>query len=395
MDLIGELLREGLLGQLGDDQERAAKLRAASKTLADQLIGTDVARRMFPVVFVEALDPSPESSALEMAERALIAEWETYRNVYPDRPVALLQALLLAAVAHAASRRKAVKQAGWYTLRTATEEVSRDFWAGPLKALYREWDADVAAAIKDSWAPELASARVKMPSVGEPVAPSVDSDVPDRLQQRLVDAGGATSPGMTALIETMPGYLRELVDAAEQGAGDAVQVSAKQLRTVIDALGRNLREVLATHEQGVKATAHRLNLLWWHQSGYSPRLDSTYRSLGSSADVVLAAALDLHLDVPDLTPVAGEHLLAELVARHAAEAQVAVEELATCSQAAAIDERYAEGRGPILSSILGLQVEGMAFDQQEKLTVGRAAILVFRDLQAARLLGARQPAAGE
>ena len=84
--MIGELLRASLLGDLGDDEERAAKVRASASDRADGLCGAE--RPLTPGMVLVALDPDSavDSAALAVVAEALLGRWETFRNAFPGQP---------------------------------------------------------------------------------------------------------------------------------------------------------------------------------------------------------------------------------------------------------------------------------------------------------------------
>src|SRR4051812_11104776 len=114
MDVIGDLLKAGHLAQLGDDSERARKLRAASKRLADGLVSDPAA---LPATLIQALRPAAQSEAIRSAQSAVLAEWESFPNLHTDNPTAVLQVVLLDAIVSAGAKRKPIRHALWYMLR--------------------------------------------------------------------------------------------------------------------------------------------------------------------------------------------------------------------------------------------------------------------------------------
>ena len=137
MDLITQLLKLSLLEAVGDDPQRADKLRAAAATLAGRLAADE--RGAVPSAVLAAVEPGEGDCALEgsvfaLAQQALLAEWETLPNAFPETPRELLRAVLLSAVAQAAEQDASVRLGGWYTLRSGLEQSGGGRWAPVLEA---------------------------------------------------------------------------------------------------------------------------------------------------------------------------------------------------------------------------------------------------------------------
>jgi hypothetical protein len=174
--------------------------------------------------------------------------------------------------------------------------------------------------------------------------------------------------------------------ALAESAGFAGQRRAhEELKAALTALGSRLREAFALHERGLQAVRLRGELLWWHQSRYSPSLKSGYDELGESAHVAVAAAVDLHEIVPTVAPVAAEHVLSQLVrassptdtllnfsdlANYSSRLTVLTREVSPDSLLTAVSAGRFGSVAPALVTDGGLKPE-------------RAAVLLFRDLQAA------------
>ena len=89
-DVIGQLLREGLLPTLGDDPERAGWIRKASKDLRGQFLSD---RRPAVVSgWLAAVDDgaTSDASALQAARQAVTAHWETFANAFPQQDPVIL-----------------------------------------------------------------------------------------------------------------------------------------------------------------------------------------------------------------------------------------------------------------------------------------------------------------
>jgi hypothetical protein len=383
VDVIGELLRAGHLAQLGDDSERARKLRTASKHLADGLVGDPVT---IPATLIQALRPGQDSEAIRAAQTAVLAEWESFPNLHTESPTAVLQVVLLEAIASAGARRKPIRHALWYLLRTAAEFVEGDFWSAPIAAVQAEWSLEIEEELADNWAPDPAATRLRSPVFD---ASRTAIDLQTNLQSRAaqeVDQQPWPQSG-AALAGSFSGYVESLIGIAEESGAKAVVESANLLRAAFrDQLLPQLRSAMKAQDDVLNAARRRIDLLWWQQSGYSPRLRQGYSELDSPCSVVLSTAMDLHALVSPLAPAAAEYVLAGLVDKTAGAAELSVAELAACDAIAELRKTVGGWNGPVLSPLLGAPSEASVLDNDTMLAPHRAAVLLFRDLQVRRLL---------
>ncbi|MDQ3933612.1 MAG: hypothetical protein M3340_03165 [Actinomycetota bacterium] len=391
MDLITELLRLSLLEAVGDDAQRADKLRAAAATLAGRLTGDE--RAAVQSAVLASIEPGEGAHALDgsvfaLAEQALLAEWETLPNAFPETPRELLRAVLATAVAQAAERNASVRLAGWYTLRSGLEQHGGGRWAPVLGELLEEWSVAVASELGALWLPAPASSALRMPSVKPPDGFTMST------RQELIDRAAeyAGQPNYQHFFAQVQSHLANdvtrLINLAEGAGYHGAKLANDQLKQALSSLGDKLREAFALHERGLDAVRLRGELLWWQQSQYSPALERGYEELASAAQVTVASAVDLHALVPPATPIAVEHVLSRLVRSLTAEGgTVAVEELA---QAGAADLQAGPSLAPatLLASAASGSSEALApaLAATDGWRPERAAVLLFRDLQAARAL---------
>jgi hypothetical protein len=385
MDLIAELLKESLLETLGDDAGRAEKLRAAATMLGGRLAGED--RELTPHAILAAVGSGDAgSSTLDLAYEILVGEWETLPNAYPERPVELLRAVLLGAVAEAADRTVPVRTAGWYTLRSALEQGAGGRWTACLSSLLRQWQLGVDAEIKARWQPPPASSALRMPSLSEPAAFTMTSRqaILDRAQ--AVQAGPGVQGLYNELQATYAEDVKRLIELAEAAGLAGGRRVFDEVKKAFSELGTKLREAFELYESGLEAVRLRGELLWWQQSRYSPASKRGYGEFDVDADVVVAAALDLHELVLEVAPIAAEYVLAELVGSVTSANSVTFAEL----QEAATSERLprsgaASTPATLLTALTSgtPKSAGWALDGKGELAADRAAVLLFRDLQAA------------
>jgi len=387
MDVIGELLRASLLGELGSDEERAEKLRAASSGVADHLEGQS--RTDLSSVLLAVTDSAgrADSTALALAQRELLDRWETFPNVFPETPLEILRAVALAGVTEVAARDETIQAAAWYGLRTALEVLPDSRWSAVLHRILNAWSTSVDHEIAALWTPASASASLRMPSLGSNNgAISVKTDLPARAQQ-MADAGSYPDFA-TTLQGSFATYTSDLIQVAQSAASTASSRANVQLKDALAALGTKLRETIAAHDQTVTAVTRRSNLLWWRETAYSTRLRKRYAELPTAADITIAAALDLHQEVPALTPIAVEHLLADVVAAHTEQSDaLAIDDLSTADSAKDLPQPNTEASpATLLQAIYGPGRPSPLLRDGTDATPAKVAVLLFRDLQAARIL---------
>lgn len=396
MDVIGELLRSSLLTDLGDDEERVSKVRAAASDLAESFLGSS--RPLVPRAVLAAVDEdgSSESTPLTRAGEHLMANWETFKNAFPDTPTELLRGVALAAIAQAAEKSQEVRGAAWYSMRTARERVRSGRWADATDQLMAHWQTEIDAAIEKCWSPAPASSSLRMPSVRVPAEGTtihLNTTLRDRAQQTA--ASGNYSTFSQQLMTDFVRYMNDLIQGAEVLAGEATRRSAAQLKDFASELGARLRDAIVAHEQSVLATRLRTDVLWWRQAAFSPTLAKSYSVLQAPADVAIAAAVDLHRLVPGLAPIALEHVLADLVAAFAQE-DVDLSQLSASSELHLLPQAALELTPPLL--IDAVQADGNTtpvLNGSSSLTAAEVAVLIFRDLQATRLASTPEPSPEE
>ena len=196
-DVIGQLLKAGLLKNLGDDQERANRLRAASVQLRDHYRNS--ARSEVPSALLAAVDEDTPADLplLNTARDEIVEQWEMFENAYAQQdPVAILRAVVFDAVIAAARADKQISAAAWYTLRNAAGTISAGRWSTQVKSIAATLGAAAASDIDQLWVPEVDTSSIRMPSVSargpsrgaltvaglkgfrEEVEPYLDSDPP-------------------------------------------------------------------------------------------------------------------------------------------------------------------------------------------------------------------------
>jgi hypothetical protein len=345
-----------------------------------------------PLALLTAIDPgSPASSPmLRQAHTAILSNWETLGNVFPEYPVELYRAVLLDAAAAAFAADDLTIAAGWYTLRSVIHLAGGGRWSPVLGQLLDEWDAVVGPVAETAW-----TQRPQLPSISPPAGPAAadsndedsddqDSDDQDSDDQDEEDAGESDLSAAQSRVAGLPDEytatyvsdlkeeLIDLVDDLSEEMSETAQAAVK------DAVSR------------IDAVALRSDLLWWRSTGYSSSRRRRYRDL-TAPQAVIAAALDLHRVVGPLTPVSVEHVLWDTVAA-AAEGSVTLGDLGKCTWAADLLADSGNAEGTFASAVAAGGRTPLAADDAP-VAAPDAAVALFRDLQARWLLAQPAPAA--
>lgn len=383
MDIIGGLLRASLLMELGDDQDRVRRVRSAAHDVGAELAGKS--RALVPYAVTAAVDESTPAAAtpLAAAERALLSRWETFRNAFPGPPTEILRAVTLAAVAEVVEADDALRQAAWYALRTVTECLPAGRWHAPVADLGSGWEPAIRGSIAAVWSPTTAANRLRMPTISKIEDERIPIDTPLRSRAQELEDAQNYSTFAEELQGEFVNHVEEVISVSEVLAAEAYKRSVAQLKDFAMGLGARLREALAAQDKTMEAMRQRSELLWWRQTAFSARLSCAYADF-RPADVAIAAAVDLHDIVPSIAPLAVEHLLADLVLEAAGAVEVTVAALAAADQANALPDAV-EAEPPTLIDAVRDGKETPLVPSGKTLTAARAAVLIFRDLQARRL----------
>ena len=381
-DTIGKLLRAGLLTSLGEDQERAARLRIASKHLSDRFLSDT--RADIPSALLAAVDEGVPSDVpvLKAARATIVDNWETFENAYAQQdPSSILRAVTLDAVVAATEADQQIEAAVWYTLRDVAQVVSAGRWAQPITGILNDLDARVSQRINEVWAPTVRGSSLRMPSVStskrKPVKVADLEEFLTAIEQQGIDYA-FREHFSNIFAKTMTQHTRS-----------AAAAETERLKNVVQTLGERLREILATHESLLVAVTRRDTLLWWRLGGRSNRLGTRYHEASNTATAVVAAAFDLHELASEVAPKAVEDLLIDVL--HDAgfsEEPVTIEAMAdACGQLQLTTP--IEASPPLL--VVDVVVGGGDTDElvrglQGPMPAPAAATAIFRELQIRRLL---------
>ena len=386
MDTIGQLLSASLLSDLGDDPDRVERVRAASKALADRLV--DELRAGVPAAVLSALDSTSteDHDVLDAAGEALQQQWETFRNAFASTPCELLRAVALAAVVEVAERDEDLRAACWYAIRTVLDRIDVGPWRDHAAQLEESLSEALAGLLNALWTPEAASSSLRMPAVDEsPAKLTFASQKMTEIAANVVASGNHNTFSQQLMAE-FDAYTKEVASLANAAGSAAQERSASQLKQFVTELGAKLRQTLVAQEAAGRAAMLRSDLLWWRQAAWSSVADAAYVSLKLPADVAVTAAIDVHRLVPKIAPRSVEHLLADLVATVTSGADVTVGDLQKSGFAAQLATDETDELGPFtLAEAISSRGSTQIVGEREPISAASAAVIVFRDLQAARL----------
>ncbi|HLM59760.1 MAG TPA: GTPase-associated system all-helical protein GASH [Pyrinomonadaceae bacterium] len=438
-NLLNKFLQAGLLHEIGDDEQKFGFLQTAAKDLGAKLQKNkaDVVR-----FALSGLNPDvpPTDSSLADAETLLTKNWKTLRNKYPDAPRQLLRAVILEAVSRQCENDAAVAAAIWLTsasvfpllqfspneqslledflvsLRDQSEKKSEEFWRT------REFQI-VSPASDDLNSPEI-----------EITALTASSKY---LEEGLLKASSPQDEDGAALKDANPhnpneGYpwgaefakrstktIKAVIDEIESKSAEEIRKGFAQIQTNyqenVSALFDSFQTVVEDLSRGKTAETMRNDLLWWRQSLYSSQLKTGYRKT-EPFEAALTMAFDLHRLSARFHPASVEYLLRE--AFSAAFGEKAGEKISIANFASTITASkqaafWRQSFAPLykgwsgqlpLAAILKLKLdqtwsvaEGEPKQMLETLSeseieISEMAVWLFRDLQAHRLVTAKDDA---
>ena len=338
--LLLNLLKAGLLGDLGEDSQRRKRVEQAAQGVTGWLAGEG--RSQFAAAVLCSLDESAvaiDSPVLSHAYRCLLDAWPEAANAFTRHPTELLRAIALQAAMSAAARDQDLEAAAWYVLRTVGAlGLSVGRWDEVVRDEAARTDEVVSDRLNGMWLPSPKIGKLRMP-------PTTGSDG----------------------------------DSPDEG----------ELHAFAEKLGVALRAQIEAQWAVVEASRLRETLLWWHLAAHSDVLGVPYADIGDPALCVFAAALDMRRLVPRVAPVAVEHLLGEAMgSTNGREPSITIASLGSAwERLGSVCDVRVDGYGLVVSSIAASDTDVSVLSvPEEGLTPAGAATLLFRDLQVVGLL---------
>lgn len=390
-DMIGRLLHAGLMTGLGDDPERAGWLRSAATELSAELHGSE----LVPSAVMASCDSSVSANAPPIAatEDRVRAQWETFRNAHPGgEAAALLRAVTLHALFLAAEHKPETGAALWYLFRNVADTAPEDRFSEVVAEAVRSLDMDVAGQAETLWTTASSHRDLRMPDVTAPEGTEVSRGTATRLSKAFPEIPvNGPQQLRDGLKQPLVNAVSGLAAAVETAMAEDGERQREMVRGFSRELGVRLRRILDEQEQLIAAAALRDRLLWWRLAGRSPSLGNRRYDEVDPATRCVAAALDLASLVPELTPVAVEHLLADVVHGDDGHVDVTIDEVRSASEERGGFEivSISEARAPAI--LVDVVIGGVDDDRlPESLAGSRSnvelSVLLFREVQALRLL---------
>jgi hypothetical protein len=332
-NVLQELLAAGLIDKLEGNDERFKKMAQAADSLAKTF-------RRSPALLIPAVlsaldgDLATNDPMIELAEKALLAEWETLQSVHTDKPIHIYRAILLTACAAVAQERNAAIL--WLT----ATDMLRFSHLGREEAVVVKLVSLFGDAAEQQdislFAPLTKGAR-KSTDLPKLDLKEVTIDEVDRtvLFSEIGAASGKHNTQNGQFIEGKT-HNRYWPNQPQHWAEDFANLMKDVLGERFDELGNacatELNGIHVALETAFKAQAQilqtsllqaqsastreqlRLDALWWYESLYSASAKMCYREMDPLAAAILMP-LDLMAIMPSVTPTSVAYLLSEAVAR--------------------------------------------------------------------------------
>lgn len=317
-EFLMRFLEIGAINLNGDDT-KLEKLRSTAKDLSAELRKVPSKTLSFTMV---AADPSIPAAdpVIEEAMAALRQRWETVANAFSGRPVNVLRAVLLDALAQAAREDDAIAVAFVNTARNALAHAETADEAPIWREAVSEIETKVDARAEAEWAtPEMIAVkplRYKTPdiTIENRTIPVVDrANLKAKLQISFPFQHGHNTQG----------WVQEFSNLVSTAIGDAIDKFAEgtvpepidfstPLSNLAEAVNAHVDKVLTSFSGATAGLQRRTNLLWWKEALYSPSAHESYLEIPVFQASALMA-LDLHEQVPTFSPASVSAFLKEAI----------------------------------------------------------------------------------
>lgn len=425
IDILIRFLGAGLINVGGDDA-KLDKLKETAADLAATLKKTPSKAAPFALIAFDPEAPADDPVIKEAIE-ALQKNWATYVNTFAGTPVAVIRAMLLDALAQAATDDDKVGVAFVTSARNALPFMEagneRTIWADIVSDIERRVDTRA----ESDWAtPEsinVPAMTFSAPSAIE-VSTSPTSINKAALAKKLEAAAGPNTLSgqatggnpywphnqpqqwITEFGTRAADAIAEALAAAAEGSQiEPIDLSGP-LKGFSQAVSAHVGETLKAVSGATAVLQRRTNLIWWKETLYSPSVRISYRGMPASTAAALMA-FDLHEQVPTFSPASVAAFLHETVLslpslepaegrpiRDLLNEAIESHELTPLREAAMQLFPKPGGRGPILG-LVGHWAGRPPLDDGKfhaqvgvpaatPLTVPQWATWLFRELQAAR-----------
>jgi hypothetical protein len=419
------ILRKSLdLGMLniGDDDTKFDLLVKTSDTVSQLLIENPSKLINFTNASIDP-DLSADDPSLAEIEALLKEEWKTFANKFSNRPVPLLRAVMLQAIANSAVTSNETTDpdiAGIISLSGISlfpylqlgreEKFIKDFILSFREVAEQEVVLNWSSAYEQKSAVSIPAIQKKELAKQ---TPQLDEGA---LQKQLTNAAGPIN-GTNGTNPHWPNNPQPWTQEFGKRAGTAIVTTVnKSLIEVDENITERINALLSStlemrSESLVSAHSYQrmiTELLWWKETLYSPSFKIGYRKLQPITSVISIAS-DLHQQVTELHPESMEFFLREVI-REAlgdkADASLPLEEFVSeiiadkigkdFLAALALPQLPTDRRQSLVVFLQALAKETLKRSEittlvgaisEQKVSFSEFGVWFFRDLQALRLIG--------
>lgn len=331
-NVLQEFLAVGLIDKLEGKDERFKKIAQAADALSEEF-------KKSPALLIPAIltvlsdDIAIDDPLIEMAEKALLAEWESMQSVHTDKPVHIYRAILLTACAAVAQDYNAAIL--WLT----AADMLRFSHFGREESVVVELVSVFGAATEQQeislYSPPTKGARksVELPKLEMKKVTIKEVDRTTLFGEIGAAAGAHNALGLPFIAGMT--HNRYWPNSPQHWAEDFATIMKDALGTRFDELGRacaaelvgmskaleaafkaqtqGLQTAISLAQSGSAREQVRLDALWWNESLYSASAKMSYREMDPLAAAILMP-LDLIALMPSVTPTSVAYLLSEAVA---------------------------------------------------------------------------------
>lgn len=404
-DILQQFLDKGLL-DVGDDNEKFSHVEKAAEELAKSLKKNRRALlRSTSLLFSEQL---PEADpVVALCEAAVKKQWPPYRSRFQNNPSELFRATLLQAVAHVTKDSDPTFAGIVFYSGSSLLPYQGSGPSEPLfRHFYEQLGQRIEAQAEGAWT-TAGDSDVKPVFEKSPVSvPSANSSELAELLKDAAGPAGGDNPNPQWPSSNSAQWLTHYGTYTAEAINWALEVVLEDLTgKLIGQFRSDIEKVAQSKAQG-SGEDHRVDLLYWKETLYSPSQKTSYRDMLPDA-ATYWMAYDLHCRVPNIHPHSLEFFLRETL-RQALKPELAEEAVSPAGFASvianALGQRSNEALLPAeetlpLLDFIGSVADGQrATDDIHRLVgitsdelIPRVDFLVwlFRDFQARRLAGGK------
>ncbi|MGB2786267.1 GTPase-associated system all-helical protein GASH [Psychrobacter sp.] len=313
---------------LNSSDEKLSKLVSTSNELSNTL--KKIPSKALSYILV-VLDPeeSVEQPVVQEVLSILEGNWATYANTFFDKPIQVVRALLLQALANGAEENQQIAIAFALITRNILPhiEVGREseIWNNLIKTIElklnnqaeEEWATPPKIIVEDFSYSSSKSTKLIFPKV------TLDREF---LQSGIEEASGPNrangeatganphlpTQGATWVNEFAPLLTTAIATDIENAFAEIEMDVSKPLKYLSVAVGNHIDSALNSVSSAILGLQRRTSLIWWKESFYSPSAYCSYREMPLNIAATVMA-FDLFSQVPTCSPASVTAFLNEIV----------------------------------------------------------------------------------